>query len=63
MSMSLNISTDIINNNFYDMIELQDGYYEVEKTKKKINLDLPIHIGVFILNYTKLRMFEFYYDF
>ena len=39
------------------------GYYEVEKTKKKINLDLPIHIGVFILNYAKLRMLEFYYDF
>ena len=34
-----------------------------KKTKKKINLDLPIHLGVFILNYTKLRMLEFYYDF
>ena len=45
------------------MTELPDGYYEVEKTKKKINLDLPIHIGVFILNCAKLRMLEFYYDF
>ena len=43
--------------------ELPDGYYEVEKTKKKINLDLPIHLGVFILNYAKLRMLEFYYNF
>ena len=51
------------NNHFYDMIEIPDGYYEVEKTKKKINLDLPIHISVFILNYAKLRMIEFYYDF
>ena len=57
------ISTEIIDNHFYDMTELPDGYYEVEKTKKKINLDLPIHIGVFILNYAKLRMLEFYYDF
>ena len=56
-------STEIIDNHFYDMTELPDGYYEVEKTKKKINLDLPIHIGVFILNYAKLRMLKFYYDF
>ena len=57
------ISTEITDNHFYDMTELPDGYYEVEKTKKKINLDLPIHIGVFILNYAKLRMLEFCYDF
>ena len=35
----------------------------MEKTKQKINLHLPIHLGVFILNYTKLFMLEFYYDF
>ena len=57
------ISTEIIDNHFYDMTELPDGYYEVEKTKKKINLDLPIHISVFILNYSKLQMLEFHYDF
>ena len=57
------ISTEIIDNHFHDMTELPDGYYEVEKTKRKINLDLSIHIGVFILNYAKLRMLEFYYDF
>ena len=44
------------------MTELPNGYYEVEKTKKKIILDLPIHLGVFILNYAKLRMLEFYHD-
>ena len=57
------IGTEIIDNHFYDMTELPDGYYKAEKTKKKINLDLPIHIGVFILNYAKLRMLEFCYDF
>ena len=57
------ISTEIIDNHFYDMTELPDGYCKVEKTKNKINLDLPIHIGVFILNYAKLRMLEFYHDF
>ena len=57
------ISTEIIDNHFYDMTELPDGYYGVEKTKKKINLDLPIHIDVFTINYAKIRMLEFYYDF
>ena len=62
------IGTEIIDNYyyyyyFYDMIELPDGYYEVENTKKKINLDLPIHIVVFILNYAKLCMLQFYYNF
>ena len=55
-----------MDNHFHDMTELPrlpNGYYEVEKTKQKINLDLPIHLGVFILNYAKLRMLEFYYDF
>ena len=57
------IGTEIIDEHFYNLTELPDGYYEVEKSKKKINLDLPIHLGVFILNYAKLRMLEFYYDF
>ena len=31
--------------------------------KRKIKLDLPIQLGYFILQYAKLRMLEFYYDF
>ena len=54
------IGAEIIDNHFYDMAELPNGYYEVEKMKQKINLDLPIHLGVFILNYAKLRMLKFY---
>ena len=57
------IGTEIMDEHFYSLTELPNGYYEVEKTKKKIILDLPIHLGVFILNYAKLRMLEFYYDF
>ena len=53
---------DIISPHFYDMTELLDGYYEVERTKPSINLNIPIHVGVFTLNYAKLRMLEFYYD-
>ena len=56
------IGRQIISPHFYDMTELPDGYYEVERTKPSINLNIPIHAGVFILNYAKLRMLEFYYD-
>ena len=54
------ISTEIMDEHFYSLTELPNGYYEVENTKKKINLNLTIHLGVFILNYAKLRMLEFY---
>ena len=57
------IGIEIMDEHFFNLTELPDGYYEVEKTKKKINLDLPIHLGVFIFNYAKLRMLEIYYDF
>ena len=57
------IEAEIMDNHFYDMTELPNGYYEVEKMKQKINLDLPIHLGVFILNYAKLRMLKLYYSF
>ena len=51
-----------MNEHFYSLTELPNDYYEVEKIEKKINLDLPVHLGVFILNYAKLRMLELYYD-
>ena len=56
------IGAEIMDNHFYSLTELPNGYYEVEKTKQKVILDLPIHLGVFILKYAKLRMLEFYYD-
>ena len=55
------IGRQIRSPHFYDMTELPDGYYEVERTKPSINLNIPIHVGVFILNYAKLLMLEFYY--
>ena len=56
------IGRQIISPHFYNMTELPDGYYEVERTKPSINLSIPIHVVVFILNYAKLPMLEFYYD-
>ena len=35
------ISMEIIDNHFYNMTELPDGYYEEEKTKRKLTLTSP----------------------
>ena len=44
-------------------LDPEDSYYEIESAKPRINLDMPIQLGYFILQYAKLRMLEFYYDF
>lgn len=41
----------------------EEEYYEIEKAKKCLKMNLPIQIGYFILQYAKLRMLQFYYDF
>lgn len=33
-----------------------DELYEIERSKTKLNLNLPIQIGYFILQYAKLHM-------
>ena len=38
-------------------------YYEIEKSKPELRLSLSIQIGCFILQYAKLHMLQFYYDF
>ena len=48
--------------NFYNLLELEPGFCEAWKTKKEFVLDLPAHIGVFILNYAQLSMLQFYCD-
>ena len=47
---------------FKNMNKLGQHLYEVETYKTCISVDTPIQIGFFILQYTKLRMLEFYYD-
>ena len=41
----------------------EEEYYEIEKDKKSLRMNLPIQIGYFILQYAKLRMLQLYYDF
>ena len=48
---------------FKKVCELDDDVFEIESEKNKMKLDLPIYLGYFILQYAKLRMLEFYYDF
>ena len=48
---------------FSRMEEVGDLAYEVCMDKKKIREDLPITIGFFVYNASKLRMLQFVYDF
>lgn len=48
---------------FVSLNELDDGYCEIMMLKKKITMDVPITIGFFILQYSKLRLLSFMYEF
>ena len=48
---------------FRKLVELDDDIFEIEAAKDRIRFDVPIQIGFFVLNYAKLRMLQFYYDF
>ena len=39
-----------------------DGVYEVQMAHKTMKNDIPKQIGLFVLQYAKLRMLQFYYD-
>lgn len=47
---------------FRSHTELDNDHFEIELAKNRLNLDLPIQIGYFVLQYAKLRMPEFYFD-
>ena len=40
-----------------------DDAYELEMNKKTVTYTLPVHVGFFVLQYAKMRMLLFYYDF
>ena len=46
-----------------DCLGTEEQYYELEMAKRKIKLDLAIQLGYFILQYAKLRLLQFYFDF
>ena len=40
-----------------------DDAYEIAMNKKTVTDALPVHVGFFVLQYAKMRMLQFYYDF
>ena len=48
---------------FHELNPIDDDAYEVQSSKKKIKLDLPLQVGFFVYQYAKLCMLQFYYDF
>ena len=54
----------LVNNpRFISVEELDGDIYEFELQRKRINLNTPVTIGYFILQYAKLFMLMFYYEF
>jgi hypothetical protein len=53
----------LINSPFFrELNAIDDDTYEVQSSKKKIKMDLPLQVGFFVYQYAKLRMLQFYYD-
>lgn len=48
---------------FLSLDELDDDFFEIESRKRTITMDIPVVVGFTILQYAKLRMLQFYYDF
>ena len=44
-------------------VALEKDIYEIESSKKKIVLDLPSYLAFHVLNYSKLHILRFYYEF
>ena len=53
---------NVNNPQFCHFTEIDENFFEVEKLKHNINLNLPNYLGFFVLNYAKLHMLQFYYD-
>ena len=45
------------------MLRRFDDAYEIAMNKKTVTYALPVHVGFFVLQYAKMRMLQFYYDF
>ena len=57
-------TSSLINNKRFRQLEVvTDNAYEIEMSKGVVTYTLPLHIGLFVYQYAKLRMLQFYYDF
>ena len=54
----------MVNDKRFRQLEIVvDDAYKVEMNKKTVKNTLPVHVGFFVLQYAKMRMLQFYYDF
>ena len=56
------VSRPLVDSSFRRCNQLDENTFELEMSKKTIRLDLPMHIGCFVYQYSKLRILQFYYD-
>ena len=49
--------------NFKSINKIRECLYEVVSSKQNVKVDLPIQLGFTILQFAKLKMLQFYYDF
>ena len=57
------VSAKINTKQFNHIDEIADNIVEIQCAKSKIKLDVPISVGFFVLEYAKLKLLTFYYDF
>ena len=54
----------LINNKRFRQLDIVvDDAYEIEMSKRTVVYTLHVHVGFFVLQYAKMRMLQFYYDF
>ena len=56
-------SNFINNSRFSGLQEIGEGLVEIQSRKAKVKLNVPVQIGFFVLEYAKLALLRFYYDF
>ena len=52
-----------VNDRRFRQLDIVDDAYEIEISKRTVTYTLHVHMGFFVLQYTKMRMLQFYYDF
>lgn len=62
-SSDAKIANVVNSKRFHHLDEIGDDIVEIQNEKARIALDVPIQIGFFVLEYAKLLLLRFYYDF
>ena len=52
----------IASDRFLSLEELGDSLWEVVNHKRSLSMNVPVVVGISILQLAKLRMLQFYYD-